>query len=108
MKINNYTKRCSRNKITFFYFGHCRKFGALRVRNLTSLLEVSRGLESLCRTENSDRLSRQRLLVPLGYSDEFLFRGPDGWVPLPGSAFPLALDGRVATLPHRHRISPGA
>jgi hypothetical protein len=92
--------------------GHRRNCGALRVPNPTSLLEDSRELERLCRTENSARVSRRRLRVPLGYPDELLLRGPDGSVPLPGSGigtgFPFALDGRVATPPHRHRISPRA
>lgn len=92
--------------------GHRRNCGALRVPNPISLLEDSRELERLCRTENSARVSRRRLRVPLGYPDELLLRGPDGSVPLPGSGigtgFPFALDGRGATPPHRHRISPRA
>ena len=92
--------------------GHCRNCGALSFPNPNSLLEDSRELERLCRTENSARFSRRRLRVPLDYPNELLLREPDGLVPLPGSrigtGFPFALDGRVATPPHRHQISPRA
>lgn len=75
--------------------GHRRNCGALRVPNPISLLEDSRELERLCRTENSARVSRRRLRVLLGYPDELLVRGPEDSVPLPGSGigtgFPFAL-----------------
>jgi len=44
--------------------------GALRVPNPISLLVVSRDLERLYRGENSSRISRRRLQILLGYSDE--------------------------------------
>lgn len=94
--------------------GHRRNCGALRVPNPISLLEDSRELERLCRTENSARVSRRRLRVLLGYPDELLLRGPDESVPLPGSGigtgFPFARRGRHCShnAPDQHRISPRA
>lgn len=77
--------------------GHRRNCGALRVPNPISLLEDSRELERLCRTENSARVSRRRLRVLLGYPDELPpWKGgrPEETVPLPGSGigtgFPFA------------------
>jgi hypothetical protein len=46
---------------------------ALRVSNPIALLEDARELDRLCRTENSARVSRRRLRVPLGYPDQHQF-----------------------------------
>jgi len=44
--------------------GHCRNCGTLRVPNPNVLLEDSRELGRLCRSENSARVSRRRLRFP--------------------------------------------